>query len=145
MDTCSTISSIRNNNIVQSIQPCDAGQELRAYTNGKHRDYYHTATLKMLPFKYFCMYNQLQTYSPLHKWRPISGPPSTLNWTHSSTYTFTVAQGYYLSNYGQVYTILTQKKILLQKTKPYTTHYSTQEIVTSHAFSDKISKERKKQ
>ena len=43
MDTCSAISSIRNNNIVQNIQPCDVGEEIKAYTNGGYQDYDHTA------------------------------------------------------------------------------------------------------
>ena len=47
---CSTISHIRNKNIVQNIQHCDAGEELRAHINGGHQDYDHTSTLKMLPF-----------------------------------------------------------------------------------------------
>ena len=34
LDTCSTISSIRNKSLVQNIHPCDVGKELRAYTNG---------------------------------------------------------------------------------------------------------------
>ena len=53
LNTCSTISYIRNNSLVQNIQPCDAGEELRAYTNYVHQDYEHTATLKLLPFEVF--------------------------------------------------------------------------------------------
>ena len=45
------------------IQPCDAVEELRAYTNGGHQDYDHTATLKMSPSDFFKMDNPLQTYS----------------------------------------------------------------------------------
>ena len=93
LDTCSTISSIRNKSLVQNIQPCDSGEELRAYKNGGHQDYDHTATLKLLPFDVFKINNTLQTYYPLPQWRPISGSPSTLNWTRSSMYTFTMSQG----------------------------------------------------
>ena len=93
LDTCSTISSIRNKSLVQNIQPCDSGEELRAYTNVGHQDYDHTATLKLLPFDVFKMNNPLQTYYPLPQWCPSSGSPSTLNWTRSSMYTFTMAQG----------------------------------------------------
>ena len=50
---CSTISSVRNNNLAQNVQPCDAGEELRASTNGGHQNYDHTATLKNLPFGVF--------------------------------------------------------------------------------------------
>ena len=39
LDTCSNISSIRNKNLVHNIQPYDAGEGLRAYTNGEHQDY----------------------------------------------------------------------------------------------------------
>ena len=46
LDTCSTISSMRNKSLVQNIQPCDRGEKLRAYTNGGHQDYDQTATLK---------------------------------------------------------------------------------------------------
>ena len=59
LETCSTISSIRNKNIVQDMQPCDAGEELRAYTNGGHQDYDHTATLKRLHIDVFLMKNLL--------------------------------------------------------------------------------------
>ena len=51
LETCSTISPIRNKNIFLNIQPCDTWEELRAYTNVGHQDYDHTATLKMLPFE----------------------------------------------------------------------------------------------
>ena len=44
LDTCSTISSIRNKSIFQNIQPYGAGEELRAYTNGGHQDYDNTKT-----------------------------------------------------------------------------------------------------
>ena len=50
LDTCSTISSIRNKSLVQNIQPCDAGEELRAYTNHVHQDYDHTSTFKIVTF-----------------------------------------------------------------------------------------------
>ena len=75
-DTCSTISSIGNKNIVQNIQPCDAGDELRSYTNRVHQDYDHTTTLKMLPFTVFLMRNPSRTYSHLPKWSPSSVSPS---------------------------------------------------------------------
>ena len=45
LDTCSTISSIRDKNIVQNIQPCDAVEELRAYKNGGHQNHDRTTTL----------------------------------------------------------------------------------------------------
>ena len=53
LETCSTISSTRNKSLVQNFQPCYVGEEPRAYTNGGHQDYDHTATLKMLPFEDF--------------------------------------------------------------------------------------------
>ena len=53
LDTLSTISSIIIKNIFQNIQTCDAGEELRAYSNGGHQDYDHTKTLKMSPFEFF--------------------------------------------------------------------------------------------
>ena len=53
LETCLTISSIRSKILVQNIQPCYAGKELRAYTIGGHQDYDHTATLKLLPFEVF--------------------------------------------------------------------------------------------
>ena len=53
LETFSTISSIVNKSLFQNIQPCDAGEELRAYTNGGHQDYDHTATLTLLPFEFF--------------------------------------------------------------------------------------------
>ena len=51
LDTCSTISSIRNKSLVQNIQPCDTVEELRAYKNGGNQYYDHTATFKMLTFE----------------------------------------------------------------------------------------------
>ena len=65
LDTCSTTSSIRTKNLVYSIHPCDAGEALRAYTNGGHQDYDHTATFKIWPFEVYLMSNTLQTYIPL--------------------------------------------------------------------------------
>ena len=53
LDNFSAIIFIRNKNLVQNIQPCDAGEELRAYTKDGNQDYNQTATLKMLPFKVF--------------------------------------------------------------------------------------------
>ena len=53
LETCSTISYTRNKILVQNIQPCDTGEELRAYTNGGHQDYEHTVTLKWFPFWIF--------------------------------------------------------------------------------------------
>ena len=53
LDTLSTISSIRNNNVVNNIQPNDAGEKPRAYANGGHQDYDYTATLKMLTLDFF--------------------------------------------------------------------------------------------
>ena len=51
LDTFSTISSIKNKNLVHKIKRCDAEEELRAYTNGGYQNHDHTATLKMLPFE----------------------------------------------------------------------------------------------
>ena len=93
LNTCSTTSSIRNKSLVQNIQPCDAGEELMAYTNHGHQDYDHTATFKVVTFWSFFMNNPLQTYHHLPQWSPSSGSSLTLNWTHSSTYTCTMAQG----------------------------------------------------
>ena len=85
--------SIKNNNLVQKIQSCDAGEDLRAYTNGGYQDYEHTAILKMLPFKFSLMSNTLHIYFPFTQWRPSSVSLSTYNCTHPSTYTFTMEQG----------------------------------------------------
>ena len=52
LNTCSTISYVRNN-IVKNIQPCDTGEELRAYTTGVHQYYNNTTTFNMLPFEVF--------------------------------------------------------------------------------------------
>ena len=57
LDTWLTISSVRNKNLVQSIQPCDAVEELNVYTNGGHQNYDHTTTLKHLPFEKKLMRN----------------------------------------------------------------------------------------
>ena len=51
LETCSTISYIRNKNLVQNIQTCDAGEEIRTYKNGENQDHDHIATFKILPFE----------------------------------------------------------------------------------------------
>ena len=61
--SCLTISSIRNNNIVQNIQPCDSGEELRAYTNFGHQEYDHTATLKCSFWIFFIEQSLAETLS----------------------------------------------------------------------------------
>ena len=53
-----------------NIQPYDAGEELRSYTNGGHKDYEHTVNFKMLLLYVSFMSNPLRTYSPLYQWRP---------------------------------------------------------------------------
>ena len=63
LENCLNISSIRNNSLVQNIQPCDAGEELRAYTNDGHQYYDHTETLSMLPFEKKKMNNPLKKLS----------------------------------------------------------------------------------
>ena len=89
LDTCSTITSIRNKSLVQKIQPCDEGEELRAHTNGGHQDYDHIATLKHLPFEVFLMNNFFCKNNLLcHSDVKVL----TMNWTRSSTYTFPMAQ-----------------------------------------------------
>ena len=81
------------NNLVQNIQSCDAGEELRSYTNGGYQDYDHTATLKCYILRFSLMRNSSRMYSPLSQWLPSSRSPSVHHCTHPSTYTFTMAQG----------------------------------------------------
>ena len=60
LDTCSTIIFIRKQTLVQKIQPCDAGEKLRTYTNDGHQDYDHTATLNCYLLKFFLKNNHLK-------------------------------------------------------------------------------------
>ena len=53
LDTCYTISSVRNRYLVKDIRACGAGEEIWAYTNGGHQDYSYTATIVMLSFEVF--------------------------------------------------------------------------------------------
>ena len=43
----------QNQFFVLDIQPFDAGEDLRAYTNVEHQDYDHTTTLKISPWNFF--------------------------------------------------------------------------------------------
>ena len=59
LDTCYTISSVRNRNLVQDFCACDTDKGLRAYNNGLHQDYNYTATMTMLKLKVFYNGNYL--------------------------------------------------------------------------------------
>ena len=61
LETWSTMRSTSNKKLVQNIQLCDVGEALRAYKNGGHQYYDHTATLKCLPFKVFLNDQSLAT------------------------------------------------------------------------------------
>ena len=57
--TCSTISYIKNYNLIKYIRACDTGKELWAYTHGGHQDYNYNAIMTILPFGIFYNINSL--------------------------------------------------------------------------------------
>ena len=57
LDTCSTISSVKNRELIQYICACDSGEELGAYNNEGHQYCSYTSNMMILPFKVF--YNEI--------------------------------------------------------------------------------------
>ena len=53
LEICSTISYLIHKDLVQDICDCDAGKEVQVYTNDVNQYHKYTATMKMLPSKYF--------------------------------------------------------------------------------------------
>ena len=49
LDTCSTVSAIKNPTLLTNIRPCRAGEELHIVTNGGSKSFAHVGTLKVLP------------------------------------------------------------------------------------------------
>ena len=140
LDTCPTISSIRNKSLLQNIQPCGAGEEIRAYTNGGHQYYDHTATLKLLPFEVFLneqsLANILSFAAVASKFRiTLDTELDQLIKVHLHHGTRII---FNKCGSGLYYFDKTNEDF--QKTKPQTTHSLTQYIVTSHAFTEDKSK-----
>ena len=77
LDTCYTISSIKNKYIVKYICASDAGKEIWAYKNGGHQEYNYTTTTTIPPLKCFATNFSLQTYYCLLQWHAYSVPPLT--------------------------------------------------------------------
>ena len=53
LNTCSTIISVSNRDLVHGIRTCEAGKELWGYTNGGHQDKSYTSTITMLTSEWF--------------------------------------------------------------------------------------------
>ena len=46
LDSCYTISLVKNQDLLQSVKTCTPNDKPRVYTNGEYLDYYRMGTLK---------------------------------------------------------------------------------------------------
>ena len=53
LDSCSTVSSIKNKDFLVDIKPCKRRDEMRVHTNGGYQDYDKYGTFKFFPFNMF--------------------------------------------------------------------------------------------
>ena len=50
IDLCYTASYINKKELLFNVQNCNHGKYMRVYTNGRHHDYKHQGTIKLLTF-----------------------------------------------------------------------------------------------